>query len=258
MKLHQSCRLVLALALALGTAACKPEFKPKSYAQPEQLFAASMKEYAARRWDNAVIGFEQLTGQLQPRDPLLPLSYFYLGSAQKRKGDNLLAAQSFTRLAEGFPDDSLADDALLQAGDAYSKMWRRPQLDPTYGESAITTLQSLASLYPDSPLVPRANSLLANLDNRFAIKGFDTGYLYLRRGAYDSAIIYFKDVIRLHPNAPKTREAYLRLLESYRAINYKADASDLCDAMRKNYPGDREIIRTCGSASSAAASTPRT
>ena len=64
-------------------------------------------------------------------------------------------------------------------------------------------------------------------------------YLYLKRKAYDSAIIYFKDVIRQHPNAKKTRDAYLRLLEAYRAIKYKDDARDMCDAMRKAYPNDR-------------------
>jgi len=59
----------------------------------------------------------------------------------------------------------------------------------------------------------------------------------------------FKDVIRLHPNAPKTRDAYLRLLEAYRTIKYTEDARDLCDAMRKAYPSDRDVVTTCGSGS---------
>jgi outer membrane assembly lipoprotein YfiO len=126
-------------------------------------------------------------------------------------------------------------------------------LDAEYGQNAITQFQTLESLYPESPLIPRANTQLAKLDEWFAEKDFETGYHYLKRKAYDSAIIYFKDVIRLHPSAKKTRDAYLRLHDAYRAINYKDDARDLCDAMRKAYPNDRDVRSACGAAPAAAA-----
>jgi len=76
----------------------------------------------------------------------------------------------------------------------------------------------------------------------------------MKRKAYDSAIIYFKDVIKLHPNASKTREAYLRLHDAYKAINYKEDMRDICDAARKAYPSDREVRDVCGPAPAAQAS----
>ncbi|MEO7041119.1 MAG: tetratricopeptide repeat protein, partial [Gemmatimonadaceae bacterium] len=76
--------------------------------------------------------------------------------------------------------------------------------------------------------------------------------------AYDSAIIYLKDVIRLHPQATATKTAYVKLLEAYRAIKYTDDARDLCTQAVKAYPNDKEVRQQCGSASSAAASTPRT
>ncbi|HEX9129200.1 MAG TPA: outer membrane protein assembly factor BamD, partial [Gemmatimonadaceae bacterium] len=118
----------------------------------------------------------------------------------------------------------------------------------TYGKSAQTAFESLLGSFPDSRYVPLAKKELDKLDEWFAEKDYDTGYLYLKRKAFDSAIIYFKDVIRLHPNAPKTRDAYLRLHEAYRAIRYTEDARELCDAMRKAYPNDREVLKTCGPA----------
>lgn len=249
----------VALAAALAAASCRPEFDPKVYANnPDALFAASLRQLQRHHYDDAARGFEQLTRDLPARDPLLPLSYFYLGQSEEKNGDHLLAAQSFSRIAEAFPDDSLADDALLASGRSYAKMWRKPQLDATYGAQAQSTFQDLVSLYPDSKLVPQANAALAHLDEMFAEKDLATGEHYLRRRAYDSAIIYLKDVVRLHPNAPAARTANLRLLDAYRAIRYTADARDLCDAMLKRYPNDREVRDRCGSASSAAASTPRT
>ena len=47
------------------------------------------------------------------RDTLLPRTYWYLAKSQQGRRDWLLAAQSFQRLVEGFPEDSLADDAQL-------------------------------------------------------------------------------------------------------------------------------------------------
>jgi outer membrane protein assembly factor BamD len=246
------------LGLTALFAACHPEFDPKSYPLPGQLFAAGLNEYNKKHWDNAAQAFDQLTHALPARDTMLPLAYYYLGEAQDKGGDHLLAAQSFSRLAESFPEDSLAARALLNGGRAYAQMWRRPELDPEYGQSAVTTLQQLISLYPDSKFIPEAKVQLAHLDNMFAQKDYSTGYHYLKRRAYDSAIIYLKDVIRLHPTAAVTRNAYLKLYDAYKAIKYTADARDICQVMLKNYPNDREVASTCGSASSAAASTHHT
>ena len=233
--------------------ACKPPFDPKIYPDPNKLFQVAMAEYKAGRYDNAAKAFEKLTLDLPARDPRLPLSYYYLAQSQTKNGEYLLAAGTYNRLIDAFPQDTLVDDAFFLSGRAYQHEWRKPQLDATYGKSAQTAYESLLASSPDSPYAARAKNELAKLDEWFAEKDYDTGYLYLKRKAFDSAIIYFKDVIRLHPNAKKTRDAYLRLLEAYRAIKYTEDARDLCDAMRKAYPNDREVREQCGPAPSTPA-----
>jgi outer membrane assembly lipoprotein YfiO len=238
----------------LALAACKAPFNAGGFGSTEALYAAAMNEYNAKRWDNATKAFERLTTELSPRDPRVALAYFYLGKSQEKKGDHLLAAKSYSRVYELLPQDTLADDALLASGLAYQHMWRKPVLDAEYGQDAITQFQTLQSLYPQSPLLGRADEQLKKLDEWFAIKDYETGYHYLKRKAYDSAIIYFKDVIKLHPNAHKTREAYLRLHDAYKAINYKEDMRDVCDSMRKAYPNDREVRDVCGPAPAAQAS----
>lgn len=245
----------LLLAVLLGAPlACTPPFNPKLYPTPDKLYPVAMAEYNARRYDNAAKAFEQLTLDLAARDPRLPLSYYYLAQSQARQGENLLAAATYNRLIDAFPQDTLVDDALYLSGRSYQKEWRNPELDATYGNDAVTAYQSLLASYPDSPFAAPAKKELATLDEWLARKDYATGYLYLKRKAFDSAILYFKDVIRLHPNAPTTRQAYLRLLESYRAIKYTEDARDLCDAMRKAYPTDRDVRDACGPAPAAPAS----
>lgn len=245
-------RILVAAALIAG--ACKPVFNAATYAGMDSLYKAAMAQFKAGHYDNSSKAFERLTTELPARDPRMPLAFFYLAKSQEKNSERLLAAKTYSRIYEQFPEDTLADDGLLYSGLSYQAMWRKPNLDAQYGESAQTQYQTLLGLYPDSPLVPSANQQLAKLEQWFATKDYDTGTHYLKRKAYDSAIIYFKDVIRLHPTAPKTREAYLRLHEAYRAINYKDDARDLCDAMRKAYPADSEALRLCGTAAPAVTS----
>jgi hypothetical protein len=80
--------------------------------------------------------------------------------AHVRQRENLLAAQSFTRLYESFPDDTSADDAALEAARSYKRLWRKPVLDATYGETALATYNTLLGLFPTSELADAAREEL--------------------------------------------------------------------------------------------------
>lgn len=238
-------RCTAAALLFFIAAACHPDFQLKNYKNNEQLFRAGLREFERHKWDNAIAAFEKLTLDLPARDSLLPRSYWYLATAHERQGEHLLAAQSYSKLVESFPDDSLSDDAALEAARSYWKMWRKPALDPTYGETSLATYNTLLGLYPTSPLVPQAQKELSELENWFAIKNYEAGLFYLRRKAYDSAILYFKDVLQRWPNSPTAKTTSLRLVQAYKAIRYREDASDLCTQLRKKYTNDAGVREVC-------------
>jgi outer membrane assembly lipoprotein YfiO len=255
-----SWRLTAALSM-LGVAACRPEFQLKNLTTNDALYKASLAEYQRHHWDNAILGFEKLTTDLPARDTLLPRSYWYLASSHQHQDELLLAAQSFERLVESFPEDSLADDAGLEAARSYRRLWRKPGLDSKYGEQALASYNTLIGLYPASPVVPAAQKDIAELEDWFAKKDYDAGMYYFRRKAYDSGILYFKDVLNKFANAPTARDAALRLIEAYKAIRYKEDASELCAQVTQRYSTDREVTRICSGVPrpvmSKADSTPR-
>ena len=250
-------RRALLVALLLAAAACHPDFQISQYPTNDKLYQAAATEFAAGRWDNAVAAFEKLTTDLPARDTLLPRAFWYLAQAHQNRGEHVLAATSYSRLVESFPDDSLSDDAALASAREYRKMWRKPALDPTYGETALATYNTLLGLYPTSPLIEDAKKELAELEDMFAQKNYLAGMYYLRRKAYDSGIIYFKDILAKYPTTPTARAAQLRLVDAYKAIRYKEDASDACAILRKNYPEDAEVRSTCdGVSAPAVASSP--
>ena len=79
----------------VAIAACTPAFKLSKFKGNDALYAAATREYKKRHWDNAIQAYERLTLDLPARDPLLPLSYWYLATAHAQKGEHLLAAQGY-------------------------------------------------------------------------------------------------------------------------------------------------------------------
>ena len=240
-----SFRRALAASLLLIAAACHPDFQISSYPTSPALYRAGLQEFQQAHWDNAVTVFEKLTTDLPARDTLLPRSHWYLGRSHQERGEWVLAATSFAHLVESFPDDTLADDAALESARSYRKLWRKPALDPTYGENALASFTTLMGLYPQSPLIPQAKVELAELEDMFAQKNYLSGMYYFRRGGFDSAIIYFKDIVAKYPTSPTTKLARLRLVDSYKAIRYREDASDACLILRTTYPNDDDVAVTC-------------
>jgi outer membrane protein assembly factor BamD len=228
-------------------AACRASFQPRAFPNSGALFAASMAEYNAKRYDNAVTGFERLTLDLSARDTLLPLAHWYLAHAHEAKNEHLLAASSYTRLAESFPDDSLAPMSLLLAGRSYSELWRRPDLDPTYGDLAQIQFRQLSTLYPDSPYKKQADSASLDIDERKASKDYGVGMYYVRRKGYESSLIYFKDVVKNYPLTKMAHDALIEMVKVYRRpeLKYVPEAAETCTTLRTSYPGDAEVAALC-------------
>jgi outer membrane assembly lipoprotein YfiO len=197
-------RLVL---FTLVLAACHSETISDQYPDPASLFDAAMTAFRQGDYSRARTAFQNLTVELSPRDDRQPEARYYLAECMMRSGDELEAAGQFRRVADDFPTHRLAADALLRAGDAYAAMWRNPALDPTYGETALATYRELLSRYPGTPAAQRANLRVQQLNERLADKDYRNGVFYLRLRAYDSAIIYFKDVVGDLPAARLRRRA---------------------------------------------------
>ena len=240
-------RLFLLGTLLVSGLACSRAIDVRQYPTPSSLYAEGVRRYEAERWTDAITAFERLTFDLPTRDTLLARSHWYLAQTRLRTNERLLAAASFIRLAEQFPTDSLADDATFRAGKAYARLWTNPSRDPQYGLLAQGQFRLLLGLYPASPYADSSEAELRRLDEWFATKDFDIGMHYVRRRAYDSAIIYLSDVVSKWPNTDKAREAMLALVRVFRlpTMNYEADAAEICAALRGGFPTDPDVVRVC-------------
>ena len=246
--MHPRFLTCVAFATAAALTACRGGFRISRFPSNQALYEGGIREYQKKRWTNAIAAFEKLTNDLPARDTLLPRAYWVLASAHERQEEHLLAAQSFTRLYESFPDDSSADDAALEAARSYRRLWRKPFLDATHGETALATYNTLLGLFPSSDHADAARTEILELEQWFATKNYETGRYYFRRKAFDSAIIYLKTVIERWPHVPRARDALVLLADAYRQIRYREDFNEVCGRLRREYPGDPAAARACSGA----------
>lgn len=249
-------RSISLVALLLLGAACRPGFKVENFPTSEAIFEAGVAEFEARRWNNAALAFERLTSTLSPRDSLVTRSYWYLGRTQQRRSEWLLAAQSFQRLVDLAPGDTLADDAALEVARSYRRLWRKPSLDSQYGEAALAAYRQMLGLFPTSPLVTDAEREIRELDEWFAIKNYEVGLHYARRKAPDSAIIYLRTVVDTYPGTATARRAGVKLVEVYQSIRYTQEAQETCAWLRERFADDAEVREQCSGVSPPAAASP--
>ena len=238
----------------LGLAGCHRGRAPRAApaVEPSADMKRAMDLFHRGDYRRAQAALQRLTFELPPGDSALAEVRYYMAESWFQQGDYVQAAS-----------DLYAPLALLRAGDANLRLWRRPELDPSYGETALAIYQELAGRFPDSDAAVRARAHVRRLENQFAEKTYKTGIFYMRRKAFDSAIIYFKDVVANYPNAKRASDALLRLVDSYRAIGYKEELQETCDHLRRFYPNMVGLNRECPAAAadstrstSATPSTP--
>ena len=232
-------------------AACGSSFKPEAYPTPEALLAASIERFEAGDCGAARRGLQRLSVEIPASDTRLADVRFYLAECQFEDGEYIGASREFRRVADEFPDHARAAAALLRAGEALARLWKRAELDPTYGETSLSLYRELIARYPATDAARAARDRVLVLVDRFASKDIRTGDFYFRLRAYDSAILYFRSVIQRWPDSRLAPRALLRLVATYERLGYAEEIRETCDHLRRFYPDQPGLEARCPAEPSA-------
>jgi len=230
--------------LLLGVAACAGS-APRTGVTPAMQLSEARTLFHSGRFDKALIGFQRLVFELSPGDSELPEVRYYAAECQFQLGELVEAAHAFRDVADQAPESPYASLALLRAGDANMRTWRDPELDPTPGQTALAVYQELLGRYPGTPAAGRAQAHIRELNDEFASKSYRNGMFYFRRRAYDSGIIYFKDVIASYPDSRWVPDALQRLADTYAIIGYHDELKEVCGTLRRFHPAEAAATPSC-------------
>jgi outer membrane protein assembly factor BamD len=252
-------RRVLSSAGFALVSACLPFFgkgKPKppppvetvetTRQRVDSLFQAGKQHFRRGKWSKAATDLDRVILIMEYSDARRARAQLLYGEALLARGENLQAVREFRKVADEGATGDLAPEGLLRAADAYAELWQRPELDPSYGETALQTYGELAQRYPGTVAAARGARKVADLQELFANKEFKIAMYYIRYKAYDSAILAFRNLIATYPRTSVVPDALVRLVESYRKVEYLEDLRETCRYAERFYPAVVPRIRaTC-------------
>ena len=240
-------RFVMAAVLALLTA-CGTKRPPIDTLTPDQLVDRGMAELANRKWTDAITTFERFVVAF-PTHPRMQEVRFRLSEGYFGKKEYITAANEFARLATDYPAGPYADDARFKVCESYERLSPKAPLDQQYTRAAIDHCQSLEAYYPTSEFVPRARQISTDLLNKLGEKQFRAAEFYFKRGAVDSAILYYETTLREYPTTTAAPKALLRLYEAYTNLGYRDEATTARDRLLRDYPESAEAKSLAAAAS---------
>ncbi|MEK6689369.1 MAG: outer membrane protein assembly factor BamD [Gemmatimonadota bacterium] len=231
---------VLGTGCLFGRGAPKPappaETVESTSRRTDSLMVVGEAHFRSGDWSKTIEVLNRALLLLDYSDPRRAQGYFMLGEAKLANGLQLEAVREFRRVADEGVVDSLAPAALVRAGDAYAALWRRPELDPSYGESAMATYQEVSQRFPGTGAAVRAQQRVLGLHEKFAEKELRSARFYLKFKATESAILTLRSLIATYPRTRSVPPALASLVEAYRKLGYVEDLRETCGYIDRFFP----------------------
>jgi outer membrane protein assembly factor BamD len=236
-------RGVLLAALAVAVlGACSSRGPMLHELGPQELYERAQRDFDAGRWEDAMMAAERLV-TIHPGHPQTEQARYIIAQANFNRRQYATAAAEFTRLATDFPNGRYAEEARFKACKSYYELSPPVQLDQEYTKAAVDHCEALLRIFPAGEHAAEVREMVAELRDKLAEKVFIGGEFYYRRRAYDSAILYFEEVVEDHAGSSVAPNALLRLVQSYKAIGYNEEAVEAKEQLLRRYP-DSEAART--------------
>ncbi len=169
----------------------------KSIAQmtAQELFEKGKDQYERGKYFGAVESFQACIYNY-PGKTIVDTAQYYLGLTYFANKEYEVAQVEFNRLALNYPASVYFENAIFMRAACYFHSAPGSYgLDQRTLVTAIQLLEDFIIDFPESESVPDAHNYIEAARNRLARKSYDSGVVYSRMGAHESAKNYFQYVI---------------------------------------------------------------
>ncbi len=142
-------------------------------------------------------------------------SHFYLGESYFKLKSYSEAMVEFDRFARDSQDIQKVEDARFKICECAVNLSHGFEKDQTSTHAALDKLQYFIEDYPNHDNTKKAEALIDELRDRLAQKSYESARLYLKLEEYDSAHLYFNEVLEHYYDTKFADEARVAIIFTY-------------------------------------------
>ncbi len=128
--------------------------------------------------------------------PLADKAQYKLGLVLKSLSRYYEAEEAFFKLIKTYPDSEWVPAAQFQIAACRSAVSQGPDYDQGATREAKERFQDFVNTHPDAVLSPEAQKNIDALKDKEACSAFNSGRFYEKQRLYQSARIYYEDVVK--------------------------------------------------------------
>jgi outer membrane protein assembly factor BamD len=233
----------LLLSALVALTACSS--KEPEYITEADLYKAAGEQLERSQWEAAIKNLNSLEENF-PFGTYSDQAQLELIYAQFSSGEADAAIATANRFIRLHPQHRNVDYAYYMLGmSSFTKdqgMFERvlpvdiSKRDPGAARDSLANFTQLLNRFPDSPYAADAKKRMLYLRNLLARYEIHVANYYFKRGAYLAATARGRYVLENYPQTPATPDALAVLVEGYRLMKMQAQADEMLEILRTNYP----------------------
>lgn len=148
----------------------------------------------------------------------------YLADSHFEQEEYVVAAAEYRRLMRRYPESPLVEKAQYKLGMCFVELSPHYLLDQEYTRKAISQLQGFLEDYPNSQYQPEITKQIQQLRDKLSHKMYSNGHLYYILDQYDSALIYYNNLLDQYYDTAWSNQARLERAVSLRHLGRQQEA----------------------------------
>lgn len=144
---------------------------------------------------------------------------FKMAETMKDAGRYDEATVAFQKILDDYPASPLYERSKYEMANSAYKASLQPAYDQAPTDKALKAFEEFTTGTTDEKLTAEAQATIKRLKNKAAEKSFNTAEFYEKINRYESAIVYYKDVIDRWPDSTSAEIAKVRI-EDLKIGNY--------------------------------------
>lgn len=148
-----------------------------------------------------------------PQAPSASEAQYNIGRVWQKDGNAQKALAEYLRIAADYPRSAYAPEAQYQRGQILIMKAEKGNQNRAHLNQAKDIFQDLIERYPNHKRSSDARKRISSLAGQDIQRSYDTAEFYRKKGNDDSAVFYYKEVIRRSKSGPLHDQATKRISE---------------------------------------------